>query len=410
MEQLKLGKFQLFSPLSSEKYTSLKEDIRRCGVLIPVEVDQHGQVLDGHHRIRAWGELKGEGVNLADYARIIRHFDNDDDREEHAAKVNSNRRDITIEDKQRNALRWREHEWSYRRIADALGVGKSTVYDWLGAEEESGVRNRTPEQPTRVIGADGKSYLASRPKPAVQANNAKEQARALKAMESLFSEQETEDTEDEHVDHETGEIQTAAEQQREAKERRRQATRDENAAAVSTVMPLTEYVQGQTFQTIVIDPPWDWGDEGDVDQFGRGRPVYDTMPLEELQAMPIKDVAATNAHLYLWITNRSLPKGFDLLDAWGFRYVTMLTWCKPSIGMGNYFRGSTEHLLFGVKGSLPLIERNVGTWFQAERGGRHSAKPDKAYELIEGVSPGPWLDIFARTERAGWVTWGEGSQ
>lgn len=409
------GKFQLFSPLSDEKYAALKEDIRQNGVLVPVEIDQHGQTLDGHHRIRAWEELTSEGVELADYTRVIRHFASDDDREEHAAKLNSQRRDISTDDKKRLALRWRERGWSYRRIGAALGVDHSTVYHWVpqATNERSTVEDSTVDLPERVIGLDGKSRPATMPKPrpAVWATSGREQERALTSLEGLFGEDDEDATPNVvPVNRRTGEIMTSTDVSRRAKEQKRQAVRDENAAKVSAVKPLTEYVAGQTFQTIVIDPPWDWGDEGDVDQFGRGRPIYDTMSADDLAAMPIGDVAETNSHLYLWITNRSLPKGFALLEAWGFRYITTLTWCKPSIGMGNYYRGSTEHLLFGVRGSLPLQERNIGTWFTAKRGERHSEKPVEAYELIERASPGPWLDIFARTERQGWVTWGEGAQ
>ncbi len=163
---------------------------------------------------------------------------------------------------------------------------------------------------------------------------------------------------------------------------------------------------GESYPTIVIDPPWDWGDEGDVDHFGRGRPVYATMPIHEITALPVSDLAAENAHLYLWITNRSLPKGFGLLEAWGFRYVTVLTWVKPSIGMGNYFRGSTEHVLFGVRGSLEILARDQGTWFAAQRPPQHSAKPPEFYQLIERCSPAPWLEMFGRGPRKGWSVWG----
>lgn len=187
-----------------------------------------------------------------------------------------------------------------------------------------------------------------------------------------------------------------------AKEQRREERREENRALVQTAAPI----EVLTFPTIVLDPPWDWGDEGDADQLGRARPTYDTMPLAEIRALPVADLAEPNAHIYLWITNRSLPKGFDLLDAWGFRYITTLTWCKPSIGMGNYYRGSTEQVLFGVRGSLSLLRRDVGTWFAAPRGARHSAKPDAFYQMVETCSPGPWLEMFARARRPGWQAWG----
>jgi N6-adenosine-specific RNA methylase IME4 len=158
--------------------------------------------------------------------------------------------------------------------------------------------------------------------------------------------------------------------------------------------------------TVVLDPPWDWGDEGDSDQLGRARPTYATMTIEEIAALPIPAVAAANAHIYLWITNRSLPKGFALLESWGFRYITMLTWVKPSFGMGNYFRGSTEQVLFGVKGSLPLLRNDVGTHFLADRAGQHSSKPPAFFDLVETCSPGPWLEMFSRQPRPGWAAWG----
>ncbi len=191
-----------------------------------------------------------------------------------------------------------------------------------------------------------------------------------------------------------------------AKEEQRENKRKKNRKLVEQVTPPCMHVAGSQYQTIVTDPPWDWGDEGDVDQFGRGRPTYATMTFEEIAAVPVGDLAEKNAHIYLWITNRSLPKGFLLLEEWGFRYVTALTWCKPSIGMGNYFRGSTEHVLFGVKGSLELLRHDVGTWFQAPRPGRHSAKPSEFFQLVEQCSPGPWLEMFAREPRPGWSYWG----
>lgn len=188
------------------------------------------------------------------------------------------------------------------------------------------------------------------------------------------------------------------------KELEREAKRQENAQHVATVI-TTDAIPAE-FTTIVIDPPWDWGDEGDVDQLGRARPTYATMSLGQLAAIHIP--AADNSHIYLWITNRSLPKGFTLLDAWGFRYVTCLTWVKPHYGMGNYFRGQTEHLLFGVRGSLQLMRRDVGTVIHAARGNDdHSSKPVEAYDLIETCSPGPYLDMFSRQTRRGWFTWGE---
>lgn len=192
---------------------------------------------------------------------------------------------------------------------------------------------------------------------------------------------------------------------RDEKEAAREEKRQENAEKIETLATPLD-AQG-LFQTIVIDPPWDWGDEGDVNQFGRAKPDYHTMPIEDIEKLPVGKIADENCHLYLWVTNRSLPKAFRLIEAWGFRYITCLTWVKPSIGMGNYFRGSTEQVLFCVKGSQMLKRRDVGTHFEAPRGDRHSAKPDEFYKIVESCSYGPYIDIFGRKGRPGWSVWGE---
>jgi N6-adenosine-specific RNA methylase IME4/transposase-like protein len=197
---------------------------------------------------------------------------------------------------------------------------------------------------------------------------------------------------------------------RELKEAAREARREENRQKIASV-PEPEQaasVSDAKFATIVIDPPWDWGDEGDQDQLGRARPDYGTMSIEQLERINVGGLADDDCHIYLWITNRSLPKGFRLLEAWGFRYITAITWVKPHFGMGNYFRGQTEHVLFGVKGSQPLKRKDAGTSFTADRGsGGHSSKPPAFLELVESCSPGPYIEMFSRSSRDGWVTWGE---
>jgi len=185
-------------------------------------------------------------------------------------------------------------------------------------------------------------------------------------------------------------------------EAKRQKERLNDKAGISKVQPIPT----GPFSAISIDPPWDWGDEGDGEQFGRAKPTYVTMPFAAVKTLPIISRSAPDCHLYLWITNRSLPKGFELLDAWGFRFITLLTWGKPHFGMGNYFRGQTEHIMFGIKGSLPILRHDVGTLFQFGRGNNHSAKPDEIFDLLATCSPEPRLEMFARREHPGWVPWG----
>jgi len=126
-------------------------------------------------------------------------------------------------------------------------------------------------------------------------------------------------------------------------------------------------------------------------------------------ALNVGDLAAANAHLYLWTTNPILPEAFAVMDAWGFTYVTMLTWLKTgTLGMGYYFRGDTEHVLFGVRGKLPIHPANRRrNWFEAMKH-RHSVKPAAFFDLVEFVSPGPYVELFARQPRLGWDSWGFG--
>ena len=209
-----------------------------------------------------------------------------------------------------------------------------------------------------------------------------------------------------------GEQPSQAQLLRGEKERQRQERRNKNQKKIEVRGSLPQ--EGR-FSSIVAGPPWLWGDMGDFDQYGRARPTYQTMPIDQIEALApwgkgVMCHADDDAHLYLWVTNRSLQLAFRLVEPWGFRYVTMLTWCKPSFGMGTYFRGQTEHVLFCVRGSQKIKRKDVGTAFHAKRGkGGHSSKPPEFYKLVESCSPGPYLELFNRGGRDGWTTWGEDS-
>lgn len=169
----------------------------------------------------------------------------------------------------------------------------------------------------------------------------------------------------------------------------------------SRVKLVNPSVPEGTFATIAIDPPWPYENQASR---GAANNHYPPLTLDELADLEIP--AARNAHLYLWVTNAFLGPGLELLDAWGFTYRNVLTWCKPHIGPGNYFRNSTEQVLFATRGKLALRRNDVGTWFKANRGKRHSTKPEEFYQLVERCSPGPYLDMFARRQRAGWSVFG----
>lgn len=159
-----------------------------------------------------------------------------------------------------------------------------------------------------------------------------------------------------------------------------------------------------TFRTICADPPWRFSDSQGGYGDGLAEDQYVSMPTDEIAAMPVADLAAPDSHLYLWTPVTKVPDALAVCAAWGFEYKGLLTWAKPGLGLGTWWRMRTEHVVFGVRGRLPTTP-NLANFFEAPRR-RHSQKPDEFFELVEKASPGPYLELFARRQRAEWTCWG----
>ncbi len=155
------------------------------------------------------------------------------------------------------------------------------------------------------------------------------------------------------------------------------------------------------FRTIMADPPWDIGQKGHLG----AQTHYRLMPLTRIKNMPVADLAEDNAHLYLWVINGAIREGVEVMEAWGFTYRSPLTWIKPRLGLGHYLRNQTEHLLLGTRGRAPVKFRGQGTWMFAPLQD-HSHKPEEQYAVIERLSDGPFLELFARRRQPGWFAWG----
>jgi N6-adenosine-specific RNA methylase IME4 len=158
------------------------------------------------------------------------------------------------------------------------------------------------------------------------------------------------------------------------------------------------------YRTIVVDPPWAYNDAS-FSRRGR-RSAYECMSLEAISALPIWDWCETDAHIYLWSTNGFMEEAHQIARAWRVEKKTILTWCKRRIGAGHYYHNTTEHVLFCVKGRLPCLRADMPTHFTGEQG-RHSEKPAAFYDMVESMSPGPYLDVFARKLRFNWDAWGD---
>lgn len=369
--------FQLFDALPAHIEDALRASIGRFGVLVPVTVDQHGAMLDGHHRARIADEM---GVR---YDRLVRHCADDDERFEIARTLNADRRQIDEEQRRAVAVDLRQRGHSVRAIAGALGVGKSTVARDLEREREI-VPGGTISEPHRVIRQGGGSYPARRPQ--VIARDDREQQRAQEAV-ALLPELETPPA--------TFGIAEAV----------RLVARQRQPGAVPDPVPPP----AGRYRCIIIDPPWPMQKIERDERPNQGVTLdYPVMSLDDIadeQHVPVRTLADDDCHIYLWVTHKFLPAGLDLLAAWGFNYQCVMTWRK-NVGITPFsWMYDTEHVLFGRRGNLPLQRLGLRLSFDAPVQG-HSRKPDVFYERVTEVSPGPRVEMFARTERNGFVPWG----
>ena len=168
------------------------------------------------------------------------------------------------------------------------------------------------------------------------------------------------------------------------------------------------------FQTIVADPPWEVTrtDGGcGVNQNKNHRPLeYPTMSIEAIGALDVQMIAHETSYLFIWTVQKYVERTYMIARQWGFRPVTLLTWCKKprGKGLGGQFGSTTEFILYARRGSSAEMGRtrvHPSTWFDWERGA-HSVKPEAFQDMCEEKFPGPRLEMFARRKRQGWSVWG----
>lgn len=167
------------------------------------------------------------------------------------------------------------------------------------------------------------------------------------------------------------------------------------------------------FGTAIIDPAWSFRNKA-----GRMAPEnlaggYETMEDRAILALPVKDRMARRSHLYLWTTDAHLHLALHCIEAWRFEFVQTLVWGKRStrngrhrVGGGNFFRHVHELCLFAVRGQAPAARHDLLSRFDAVNEG-HSRKPPSIHGIAQMMSPGPYLELFARRHRPGWSCWGD---
>ena len=158
------------------------------------------------------------------------------------------------------------------------------------------------------------------------------------------------------------------------------------------------------YGTVYADPPWPYSNQGTRAATSHH---YPTMSIDDICGLPVSGRVKTQAHLWLWATNSFLKEAFDVIDAWGFDYKSAMVWVKPQLGLGNYVRVSHELLLIASRGNLVGRATDQRSWVEHDRL-EHSRKPKVFRQIIEKTSPGPYLELFARTKTDGWDSWGNG--
>lgn len=189
------------------------------------------------------------------------------------------------------------------------------------------------------------------------------------------------------------------------------AEKIEKIAEKNAALPV-----GEKFNVIYADPPWQYRNVVSEDR--RLENHYPTMPLADICALPVREIAADDSILFLWATITELPGALEVMKAWGFEYRSHAVWVKPSIGIGFWFRAQHELLLVGVRGSIPTpIEAARRSSVIEAPVGAHSEKPQCVAELIESCygdfsreGRPALIELFARKPRdSRWAVWGNQS-
>ncbi len=375
-----MSDYQVLPPLSEDEYHELKADIKSRGVLVPVEYDEDGNVLDGHHRVRACAEL-----GITAWPRLVRIGFSEEEKRYHARKLNSARRQMT-QDQRRSLIQEQLKETPHlsdRQIARGLGVSNSTVSETRNEMVETGQLCESHSS----IGADGK-----------------ERPRATKPRSVFVSTETAKKAEDLPVEMKqqvlTGQVKPF--------EAQRQVRKQESQAK-ATALPEGKY------RVIYADPPWSYNDQrktGDHRESTSATYHYGTMSMDDLKAMPIEELAADDSVLFCWATFPLLKDAMELMESWGFKYKTAFVWDKKQGAFGHYHNAAAELLMLATRGSCTPDSDHKQDQVQTFDRLGHSRKPEEWRQLIDNLyTHGARIELFHRGEKpGGWHVWGSESE
>lgn len=390
-----MPRYQVLPALSEEEYAALKADIKERGVLVPVELDGDGNILDGHHRVQIAEELG------KDYPTVIRLGMTEEEKRSHIRRLNLARRHLSRKQK-RELIKGQlkdTPEYSNNRIAQMLGVTVDTVISIRRDMESKGELSKFES----LIGADGKEYPGEyQPRRPVSlfCHNGQAVARAQEIIEAA-------DTGDEVAQEMVKQLDSGRKTIHAGHREIRRAERRASVKARAQAVP-----EG-VFNVIVADPPWQY--DNTIAKWGAAELHYPTMPLADICDL-LEDIGlqvADDAVLFLWTTNPLLKSAFEVVKAWDFTYKTNLVWVKTDLqrpGSGWYVRGRHELCLICTRGAFTPLDEHISPPIGSVVAApvrEHSRKPEELYEIIERLYPGcSYIELFAGGEREGWQTWG----
>jgi len=355
----------------------LRKSIKKNGLFYPIIINENDFILDGHHRYLICNE------NSIEPKTSRRVFEDKLDEKEFVLDSNVKRRQLSV---------WQRCELGEKYWDIEKERTKRTYLATLPKDGQKGFQPVLDHN--EVSHKDVKNkYVKALKIAARKANVGHETLRKAKTiLETVKEKPEKFSSLLKALNNETVSVNAAFAQVN--------STRQTTKTRIILPLPKNKY------RTIIIDPAWKT-----QKIIRKVRPNqtknfdYPTMNIEEIKALPIKTLAHKNCHIYLWITHKYLPVGFELFEHWGVKYQCILTWVK-NIGFTPFsWMYSTEHILFGRIGSLDLLQKGLRLDFTAKVR-EHSRKPNEFYDLVKKVSPEPRIDLFAREKHEGFDIWG----
>jgi len=389
-------KAEIIPDMKKSEWDEFYLDIANHDIKVPLEVTADGTIVDGRHRYKAALQLGKKEIPIIDAPL------NGDSPEDYMIKAALLRRHLTDDQWGTIAALWnRENKeqgkrsdlTSAQRCAEVTGKAspnygksaqRSAVMDSSPTRQAAVQQFKTPRRKVD----DCTKLLNNNPELFDKVHEGDLSLRDAKTVANL----ETEDQKRVLDMVGTGEAKNV-------RVARRQVQRDN---AVKIKPPTGKY------QVIYADPPWDY--EFGFDIHGAASRHYNTMTIEELCNLPIKDLTADNAALFLWVTSPKLEECFQVIHAWGFEYKTSFVWDKVKHVMGHYNSLRHEFLLLAIKGSYHKQSKNLKDSVQSiERNGNHSEKPEEFRQIIDEMYPQATKIELFQTKRSisGWSTWGD---